>query len=56
MAGNMTHLATDGTGYIGSNTVVELMAAGRDVFVIENICNSKASVSNWGLHDIKDGD
>jgi UDP-glucose 4-epimerase len=37
-------LVTGGSGYIGSHTVVELMAAGRDVFVIDNLCNSKASV------------
>ncbi len=37
-------LITVGTGYIGSHTVVELMAAGHDVFIIDNLCNSKASV------------
>jgi UDP-glucose 4-epimerase len=37
-------LITGGTGYIGSHTVVELMTAGHDVFVIDNLCNSKASV------------
>jgi UDP-glucose 4-epimerase len=37
-------LITGGTGYIGSHTAVELMAAGRDVFIIDNLCNSKASV------------
>ncbi|GBG14971.1 UDP-glucose 4-epimerase [Novimethylophilus kurashikiensis] len=37
-------LVTGGTGYIGSHTVVELMAAGRDVFIIDNYCNSKPSV------------
>ncbi len=37
-------LVTGGTGYIGSHTVVELMAAGHDVFIIDNLCNSKASV------------
>jgi len=37
-------LVTGGTGYIGSHTVVELMTAGHDVFVIDNLCNSKASV------------
>ena len=37
-------LVTGGTGYIGSHTVVELMAAGREVFIIDNLCNSKASV------------
>ena len=37
-------LITGGTGYIGSHTVVELMAAGHDVSIIDNLCNSKASV------------
>ena len=37
-------LITGGTGYIGSHTVVELMAADHDVFIIDNLCNSKASV------------
>ncbi len=37
-------LITGGTGYIGSHTVVELMAEGHEVFIIDNLCNSKASV------------
>ena len=37
-------LVTGGTGYIGSHTVVELMAAGHDVLIIDNLCNSKTSV------------
>jgi UDP-glucose 4-epimerase len=37
-------LVTGGTGYIGSHTVVELMEAGHDVFIIANYCNSKSSV------------
>jgi UDP-glucose 4-epimerase len=37
-------LITGGAGYIGSHTVVELMAAGQQVFIIDNLCNSKASV------------
>ncbi len=41
---NQAILVTGGTGYIGSHTVVELMAAGYDVFIIDNLCNSKASV------------
>jgi UDP-glucose 4-epimerase len=40
----MAYLITGGTGYIGSHTVVELMAAGHDVFIVDNLCNSKASV------------
>lgn len=37
-------LVTGGAGYIGSHTVVELMAAGYEVFLIDNLCNSKSSV------------
>ncbi len=37
-------LVTGGTGYIGSHTVVELMQAGFEVLVVDNFCNSKASV------------
>ena len=37
-------LVTGGAGYIGSHAVVELLAAGHDVFVVDNLCNSKASV------------
>ena len=40
----MKYLVTGGTGYIGSHMVVELMAAGHDVVVIDNLSNSKASV------------
>ena len=39
-----TILVTGGAGYIGSHTVVELLAAGYDVVVADNLCNSKASV------------
>src|SRR5262245_22153826 len=37
-------LVTGGTGYIGSHTVVELLAAGHDVVAIDNLSNSKLSV------------
>jgi UDP-glucose 4-epimerase len=37
-------LVTGGTGYIGSHTVVELLAAGHEVVILDNLCNSKASV------------
>jgi UDP-glucose 4-epimerase len=37
-------LVTGGTGYIGSHTVVELMRAGREVIIVDNLCNSKISV------------
>jgi len=37
-------LVTGGAGYIGSHTVVELLAAGFDVTIVDNLSNSKASV------------
>jgi UDP-glucose 4-epimerase len=39
-----TILITGGTGYIGSHAAVELIAAGFDVFITDNLSNSKASV------------
>ena len=39
-----TYLVTGGTGYIGSHFVVELMAAGHEVVIIDNLSNSKSSV------------
>ena len=37
----MKVLVTGGAGYIGSHTCVELLAAGHDVTVIDNLANSK---------------
>ena len=37
----MRVLVTGGAGYIGSHTCVELLAAGYEVVVIDNLCNSK---------------
>ncbi|MEM6601678.1 MAG: UDP-glucose 4-epimerase GalE [Verrucomicrobiota bacterium] len=34
-------LVTGGTGYIGSHTVIELMAAGYDPVIVDNLSNSK---------------
>jgi UDP-glucose 4-epimerase len=34
-------LVTGGTGYIGSHTVVELVAAGYTCTIIDNLANSK---------------
>lgn len=36
----MSILITGGAGYIGSHTLVELLAANYDVVVIDNLCNS----------------
>jgi UDP-glucose 4-epimerase len=37
-------LVTGGAGYIGSHTCVELLQAGHEVIVFDNLCNSKSSV------------
>lgn len=40
----MSVLVTGGTGYIGSHTVVELINAGYDVVIIDNLVNSSRNV------------
>ncbi|MQA19988.1 UDP-glucose 4-epimerase GalE [Rugamonas rivuli] len=40
----MKILVTGGMGYIGSHTVVELLAAGHEVVALDNLSNAKASV------------
>jgi UDP-glucose 4-epimerase len=40
----VTILVTGGAGYIGSHTVVELLAAGANVRILDNLCNSKRAV------------
>ena len=37
-------LVTGGTGYIGSHTTVELINAGYEVVIIDNLSNSEISV------------
>ena len=37
-------LVTGGTGYIGSHTVVQLLQAGHEVVILDNLSNSKLSV------------
>ena len=38
---NMAILVTGGAGYIGSHTAVELLAAGEDIIIVDNYCNSR---------------
>lgn len=44
MAMNENILVTGGTGYIGSHTTVQLMEAGYDVVIIDNLSNSNVNV------------
>lgn len=37
----MSILVTGGAGYIGSHTCIELIHAGYDIVVLDNLCNSK---------------
>ncbi len=46
----MRILVTGGAGYIGSHTVVELLAAGHGVTVIDNFCNSSPVVLERVAH------
>ncbi|NOT18332.1 MAG: UDP-glucose 4-epimerase GalE [Sulfuriferula sp.] len=40
----MQILVTGGMGYIGSHTCVALLAAGHEVVIVDNLCNSKLRV------------
>ncbi|MCK4751299.1 MAG: UDP-glucose 4-epimerase GalE [Bacteroidales bacterium] len=44
-------VVTGGTGYIGSHTVVELMEAGYEVLIIDNLANSRIEVLD-GIENI----
>ncbi|HXF16677.1 MAG TPA: UDP-glucose 4-epimerase GalE [Burkholderiales bacterium] len=44
MTASQSILVTGGAGYIGSHTVVELQAAGHEVFIADNLCNSTSEV------------
>ena len=43
----MKILVTGGAGYIGSHTAVELLDAGYDVVIIDNLSNSKREVKDY---------
>ncbi len=43
----MNILVTGGTGYIGSHTCVELIKAGHDVVIVDNLSNSKVEVLDY---------
>ncbi len=42
----MAILVTGGAGYIGSHTCVELLNAGLEVVVVDNLCNSSRESMN----------
>jgi len=42
----MSVLVTGGMGYIGSHTTVELLKAGKEVIIIDNLCNSSIVVKD----------
>ena len=44
MSTKQTILVTGGAGYIGSHTCVDLLAAGHEVVILDNLSNSRRSV------------
>lgn len=40
----MAILVTGGMGYIGSHTTIKLIEAGKEVIILDNLCNSKVEV------------
>ena len=42
----MNILVTGGAGYIGSHTSIELINAGYEVIIVDNLCNSNFIVVN----------
>ena len=46
-------LATGGAGYVGSHTVVELLEAGYNVVVIDNLANANMGMSLFFFYDLR---
>jgi UDP-glucose 4-epimerase len=53
-------MVTGGAGYIGSHTVIELLQAGYEVVVLDNLCNSSREslrrvemITGWGLEFVE---
>ena len=44
----MNVLVTGGAGYIGSHTVVELLNAGHEAVIVDDLSNAKADVIEIG--------
>ena len=38
----MKILVTGGAGYIGSHTSIQLLEAGYEIVIVDNLCNSSA--------------
>ena len=45
----MKILVTGGTGFIGSHTCVELLDAGYDVVIVDNLSNSNGPYLTYSL-------
>ncbi len=43
----MSILVTGGTGYIGSHTCVDFIEKGKDIIIMDNLCNSKIEVLDY---------
>ena len=56
----MSILLTGGAGYIGSHTAVELLNAGEDIIIVDNLSNSKIDMidkikkitNNWSIKGV----
>lgn len=48
----MQILVTGGAGYIGSHTCIELIKAGYEVVVVDNLCNSSLESLSRVNYDI----